>query len=68
MEMPCDIECMRSWVVSPSLTNKKWGGGRLVWWLTPIIPAFIRLRQKDCHKFEANLGYILSTKLACTTE
>lgn len=26
------------------------------WWLTLIIPAHRRLRQEDCHKFEARLG------------
>jgi hypothetical protein len=28
------------------------------WWLTSVIPALRRLRQKD-HEFEANLDYIV---------
>jgi hypothetical protein len=32
--------------------------GRLkVWWHTPVMPAFRRLRQENC-EFEARLGYI----------
>jgi hypothetical protein len=28
-----------------------------VWWCTPVIPAFGRLRQED-HEFKASLGHI----------
>jgi hypothetical protein len=28
-------------------------------WFMPVIPTFHRLRKKD-HRFEANLGYIVS--------
>lgn len=27
------------------------------WWLTPIIPTLVKLRQEDYSKFEASLGY-----------
>lgn len=27
------------------------------WWLTPIIAALERLKQMDCHGFQASLGY-----------
>lgn len=27
------------------------------WWLIATIPALWRLRQEDCHKFKATLGY-----------
>lgn len=26
-------------------------------WLMPVIPVFKRLRQEECHKFKAGLGY-----------
>lgn len=34
-----------------------------MWWCTPIIPAFRRLRQEDLHEFEASLNYIVRTCL-----
>jgi hypothetical protein len=34
------------------------GFSHQVLWLTPVIPALRRLRQKDC-EFEAILGYIV---------
>jgi hypothetical protein len=41
-----------------------------VWWCTPIISAFERLRQEDC-EFKAGLGYIarpgLKNKTTTTT-
>lgn len=32
------------------------------WWLMPVISAFGRLRQEDCHEFHISLGYTLSQK------
>jgi hypothetical protein len=32
-----------------------------LWWFTPVIPAFRRLRQED-REFEASLGYITASK------
>lgn len=29
------------------------------WWLTPIIPAFRRWRQRDCQEFKANLSLVV---------
>jgi hypothetical protein len=37
------------------------------WWYTPIIPIYGTQKQED-HKFEANLDYIASSKLACSTQ
>lgn len=39
-----------------------------VWQLTSIIPAFGRLRQKDCHGFEAGLEYMARSWTAWVTE
>lgn len=36
-------------------------------WLTPIIPAFGKLREADFHKFETNLGYIMIYRPAWVT-
>jgi hypothetical protein len=33
-----------------------------VWWCTPVIPAFGRLRQED-HKLKFSLGYIAKPRL-----
>lgn len=30
------------------------------WWLVPVIPAFRRVRQEDCHKFKVSWDYIVS--------
>jgi hypothetical protein len=54
------------------VTTKREGGGRgrgkgsgrkkPAWWYTSVIPAFRRLRQEDCCKFEANMSYIVKTR------
>jgi hypothetical protein len=36
------------------------------WWPTSVISALWRLRQED-HKFKTKLGYIVSSRPACTT-
>lgn len=36
------------------------------WWQMPVIPALVRLRQEDCHVFEASLGHIMSSRPAWT--
>lgn len=35
----------------------------IVWWLTPVIPVRPQLSLKDCHKPEASLDYIGSSRL-----
>lgn len=34
---------------------------KLGWWFTHIIHTLRRLRQRDCHKFEASLGHTVSS-------
>lgn len=31
------------------------------WWCTPVILAFSRLRQEDCHEFVINLSYRMNS-------
>lgn len=33
-----------------------------VWWCISLVPAVRRLRQEDCLKFQASLGYIVKFK------
>jgi hypothetical protein len=35
--------------------------------LIPVIPAFKSMKQKDCHEFEASMGYIVSSRPAWAT-
>ena len=37
-----------------------------MWWLTPVIPAFWKLRQED-HEFKSSISFIVSLKSAWVT-
>lgn len=38
------------------------------WWCIPVIPELGQLRQEECCKVEASLGYITSSMPAWATE
>lgn len=38
------------------------------WQLTPVIPALMRLRQENCHKFETSLGCVVGACLKTATK
>lgn len=40
----------------------------LMWWYMPVSPAFERLKQEHCHKFQSNTGYIMRWRLVYTSK
>lgn len=41
------------------LSLQKQSAPSQAWWLTPVIPAFRRRRQRDCQAFKANLSLVV---------